>query len=59
MYVILSYFCFQTILEALMKYKLKNKTLPTSIIVYRDGVGEGQLSYVHNIEIKLFKVNLL
>jgi aubergine-like protein len=45
--------------EALMKYKAKNGTLPTSIVVYRDGVGEGQISHVHNTEIRLLQVGLL
>jgi len=38
---------------------MKNGSLPTSIVVYRDGVGEGQISQVHKIEVKLFKVIIL
>ncbi|XP_050528664.1 piwi-like protein Siwi [Daktulosphaira vitifoliae] len=42
--------------KALAKYKLKNNgQLPTSIVIYRDGVGEGQISYVHKTEIKLLR----
>lgn len=26
------------------------------IIIYRDGVGDGQISYVHETEVKLVKV---
>ncbi|XP_025194220.1 piwi-like protein Siwi [Melanaphis sacchari] len=41
--------------KALAKYKNKNGQLPASIIVYRDGVGEGQISHVHKIEVKLLQ----
>ncbi|KAL5238818.1 hypothetical protein ACI65C_006228 [Semiaphis heraclei] len=40
------------IIKALAKYRSKNGALPTSIIVYRDGIGEGQLSEVHKIEVR-------
>lgn len=43
-------------LEALLKYKSKNGSLPTSLVVFRDGVGEGQISHVHKTEVKLLKV---
>jgi len=43
-------------LEALSKYKHKNNKLPNSIIIYRDGVGDGQLSYVHQTEVNMIKV---
>jgi len=39
------------ILEALSKYQNKNGALPTSIIVYRDGVGEGQISHFYKTEV--------
>lgn len=42
--------------EALAKYRSKNGALPTSIIVYRDGVGEGQISHVHKTEVRLLQV---
>ncbi|XP_060846985.1 piwi-like protein Siwi [Rhopalosiphum padi] len=41
--------------KALSKYRNKNGTLPTSIIVYRDGVGEGQISHVHKTEVRLLQ----
>lgn len=46
-------YCFS---EALVKYKAKNNALPSSIIVYRDGVGEGQISHVHKTEVRLLQV---
>lgn len=56
-YVLLfEYFlCF---IEALNKYRYKNNTLPNSIIIYRDGVGDGQLSYVHRTEVDMVKVGI-
>jgi len=42
----------------LAKYRAKNGALPTSIIVYRDGVGEGQISHVHKTEVRLLQVGL-
>jgi len=42
--------------EALAKYRAKNGSLPTSIVVFRDGVGEGQISHVHKTEVKLLQV---
>ena len=42
--------------EALAKYRVKNGSLPTSIVVFRDGVGEGQISHVHKTEVKLLQV---
>lgn len=50
------YFFIFFILEALVKYKTKNGTYPTCLVVFRDGVGEGQISHVHKTEIKLMKV---
>ncbi|XP_029341126.1 piwi-like protein Siwi [Acyrthosiphon pisum] len=41
--------------EALAKYRTKNGALPTSIIIYRDGVGEGQISHVHKTEVRLLQ----
>ncbi|XP_060874625.1 piwi-like protein Siwi [Metopolophium dirhodum] len=49
-----SYFA-MSIAKALNKYRSKNKTLPNSIIIYRDGVGDGQLSYVHRTEVDMVK----
>ncbi|XP_029345248.1 piwi-like protein Siwi [Acyrthosiphon pisum] len=41
--------------KALAKYRTKNGALPTSIIVHRDGVGEGQISHVHKTEVRLLQ----
>ncbi|XP_001947590.2 piwi-like protein Siwi [Acyrthosiphon pisum] len=43
------------IAKALNKYKSKNNTLPNSIIIYRDGMEDDQLSYVHQIEVDMLK----
>lgn len=56
-YVLLFEFFF-CILEALNKYRYKNNTLPNSIVIYRDGVGDGQLSYVHRTEVDMVKVGI-
>ena len=39
-------------LAALKKYHDVNKTLPDRIVIYRDGVGDGQLPAVAEHEIK-------
>lgn len=39
-----------------MKYYIKNGTLTTSFVVYRDRVEEGQISHVHITEVKLLEV---
>ncbi|XP_050437858.1 piwi-like protein Siwi [Adelges cooleyi] len=44
-----------TISKALLTYKSINGCLPSCIVVFRDGVGEGQIQYVQKIEIRLFK----
>jgi len=50
--------CFFFFLAALYRYKNKNNgALPASIVVYRDGVGDGQVSYVQKIEVDSIKVN--
>ena len=41
---------------ALKKYNEVNGCLPDRIIVYRDGVGEGQLSHVSEFEVAQMKV---
>jgi aubergine-like protein len=43
--------------KALETYAKFNKQLPNRIIIYRDGVGDGQIPYVHKHEIGLIKVN--
>lgn len=46
------------IAKALRKYKDVNKALPNSILIYRDGVGEGQLPYVVSTELESIKSRL-
>lgn len=38
--------------KALHKYKSMNGVLPTHVIIYRDGVGEGQIPYVYTHEVR-------
>lgn len=40
------------ILQALNEFKGANNTLPERILIYRDGVGDGQIEHVKDIEIK-------
>jgi len=43
--------------ECLKAYREENNgVLPERIIMYRDGVGEGQLKHVYDVEIKEIKV---
>ena len=44
--------------KALRNYQEINKSLPTRIVVYRDGVGEGQIPYVYNHEVRLLREKL-
>lgn len=44
--------------KALKEYRATHKNLPTRILVYRDGVGEGQTQYVYEHEIKLLRETL-
>jgi len=41
--------------EALKKYQEENKCLPEIILLYRDGVGDGQIRYVKEWELAQFK----
>jgi aubergine-like protein len=44
---------------ALHKYKEYNKgALPQRIVIYRDGVGEGDIPYVYEYEVELLKREL-
>lgn len=43
------------IIRAMQKYFEKNKKIPKRIIIYRDGVGDGQLSYVYKTEVDQIK----
>lgn len=44
--------------KALKEYRLEHGSLPTRIIIYRDGVGEGQLHYVVQHELEHLKKEL-
>jgi aubergine-like protein len=47
-----------SVLRALHKYKLNNQgQLPARIIVYRDGVGDGQIPYIIKHEVSLLQVS--
>lgn len=40
-----------------MKYRdLNEGKLPNSIVIYRDGVGDGQISHVESVEVQCIKV---
>ncbi|KAG8325295.1 hypothetical protein J6590_071085 [Homalodisca vitripennis] len=40
------------VVKALHCYKRHNKTLPSHIVIYRDGVGDGQIPYVFSHEVQ-------
>ncbi|CAL7950934.1 unnamed protein product [Xylocopa violacea] len=44
--------------KALHNYREINKMLPSHIVIYRDGVGEGQVPYVFDHEVKQLKSKL-
>jgi aubergine-like protein len=45
--------------DALHKYKdFNNGALPQRIVIYRDGVGEGDIPYVYEHEVELLKREL-
>lgn len=44
--------------KACRQYQKLNGTLPSVIIFYRDGVGEGQIPFVHEIEVQELKRKL-
>ncbi|CAG4975446.1 unnamed protein product [Parnassius apollo] len=46
------------IASALRKYREKNGTLPSRIFIYRDGVGDGHIPYVHSHEVAEIKKKL-
>lgn len=55
----LSNFMALNIMKAVHAYKADfGNSLPARIIIYRDGVGEGQLQYVYNHEVKAIKEKL-
>lgn len=51
-------FLFVCITEGVKSYQAVNGVLPEKIIIYRDGVGDGQLPYVHNHEVKQIDAQL-
>ncbi|VVC33819.1 Hypothetical protein CINCED_3A001948 [Cinara cedri] len=51
----LSAFFGATITKAMLKYKELNGCFPLGIIVYRDGVGDGQISHVYQSEVTAIK----
>lgn len=46
------------IVKALRKYSEVNGALPGRILIYRDGVGEGQIPYVYSTELEAIKSKL-
>ncbi|CAB3247796.1 unnamed protein product [Arctia plantaginis] len=44
--------------SALRKFREKNGNLPSRIFIYRDGVGDGQIPYVHSHEVAEIKKKL-
>lgn len=54
----LSNFMAQNVIKAMHAYRNDFNALPMRIIVYRDGVGEGQLKYVYEHEIGAMKEKL-
>ena len=44
--------------KAVHRYKQVNGVLPSTIIFYRDGVGEGQVPFVYEIEVEELKLKL-
>lgn len=52
----LTKFLFLSCPECLNAFSKTNKDLPERIIMYRDGVGEGQLGFVYETELKQIKV---
>ncbi|XP_054007565.1 piwi-like protein Siwi isoform X1 [Hylaeus anthracinus] len=46
------------ITKALYTYKELNKALPSHIVIYRDGVGEGQVPYIYSHEVEQIKSKL-
>lgn len=43
--------------EAVQRYHKINNKYPNPIVIYRDGVGEGDLKYVYEQEIKNIRVS--
>jgi len=45
--------------ECLHAYKKVNGVLPDRIVMYRDGVGDGQLTFVYNTELAQINVGFI
>lgn len=45
--------------KALRCYREMNGALPKKILVYRDGVGDGQIEYVHQTEVAMINEKLV
>jgi aubergine-like protein len=50
-----TYLC-TDVLKSLIAYKETNRALPTRILLFRDGVGEGQIEYVRTHEVEQVKL---
>lgn len=46
------------VVKALHAYRDQNNTLPKKIIIYRGGVGDGQIDHVRNIEVQAVETRL-
>lgn len=46
------------VVRALHAYRDQHGTLPKKIIIYRGGVGDGQIGYVHDIEVQTLEKHL-
>ena len=46
------------LIKAIQQFKLYNNALPKKIVIYRDGVGEGQVPYVYSHEVQQVKAKL-
>lgn len=46
------------VVKALMEFRQVQKVLPSKILVFRDGVGEGQTDYVYEHEIQVLRKKL-
>ena len=47
-----------SMVKALRVYKSTHNALPERILIYRDGVGDGQIKYVHETEVRDLKTKI-
>jgi aubergine-like protein len=47
-----------SLMNGLVKYQQENKCLPERIFVYRDGVGDGQIQFVYEHELRAMREGL-